>query len=92
MNQAITTHDDSRIELDRLSELTEDVLRRCRAKGASEVDVGVGVDVGLSVSVRLGEIESIEHNRDRGLSLTVYFGKRKGSASTADLNPDSIEK
>lgn len=92
MNQAITTHDDSRIELDRLSELTEDVLRRCRARGASEVDVGVGVDVGLSVSVRLGEIESIEHNRDRGLSLTVYFGKRKGSASTADLNPDSIEK
>ena len=42
--------------------------------------------------MRLGEIESIEHNRDRGLSLTVYFGKRKGSASTADLHPDSIEK
>ena len=42
--------------------------------------------------MRLGEVESIEHTRDRGLSLTVYFGKRKGSASTADLNPDSIEK
>jgi PmbA protein len=92
VNQAITNRDDSKIELDRLSTLTEDVLRRCKAKGASEVDVGVGVDVGLSVSVRLGEIESIEHNRDRGLSLTVYFGKRKGSASTADLHPDSIEK
>ncbi len=92
MNQAITNRDDSIIELDRLSALTEDVLKRCRAKGASEVDVGLGVDVGLSVSVRLGEIESIEHNRDRGLSVTVYFGKRKGSASTADLNPDSIEK
>lgn len=92
MDQAITNQDDSRIELDRLSQLSEDVLRRCRAKGASEVDVGIGVDVGLSVSVRLGEIESIEHNRDRGLSLTVYFGKRKGSASTADLHPDSIEK
>ncbi len=92
MNQAITNHDDSGVELDRLSTLAEDVLKRCQAKGASEVDVGIGVDVGLSVSVRLGEIESIEHNRDRGLSLTVYFGKRKGSASTADLNPDSIEK
>ena len=92
MDQAITNRDDSKIELDRLSELSEDVLRRCRAKGASEVDIGIGVDVGLSVSVRLGEIESIEHNRDRGLSLTVYFGKRKGSASTADLHPDSIEK
>jgi PmbA protein len=92
VNQAITNRDESSAELDRLAELTEDVLRRCRSKGASEVDVGVGVDVGLDVSVRLGEIESIEHTRDRGLSLTVYFGKRKGSASTADLNPDSIEK
>ena len=92
MDQAITNRDDSQLELDRISEIAEDVLRRCRAQGASEVDVGIGVDVGLSVSVRLGEIESIEHNRDRGLSLTVYFGKRKGSASTADLNPDSIGK
>lgn len=92
MNQAITNRDDSQTELDRLATLAEDVLKRCRSKGASEVDVGIGVDVGLSVSVRLGEVESIEHNRDRGLSLTLYFGKRKGSASTADLNPDSIEK
>jgi PmbA protein len=92
VNQAITNSDDSMTELDRLSELTSDVLRRCKAKGASEVDLGFGVDVGLNVSVRLGKVESIEHNRDRGLSLTVFFGKRKGSASTADLNPDSIEK
>lgn len=92
MNQAITNHDASLVELDRLSGLTEDVLRRCRAKGASEVDIGVSVDEGLSVSVRLGEVESIERTRDRGLAVTVYFGKRKGSASTADLNADSIEK
>lgn len=92
MNQPITNRDDSLAELDRLAELTEDVLRRCRARGASEVDVGVGVDVGLDVNVRLGEVESIEHTRDRGLSLTVYFGKRKGAATTADLSPDSVEK
>jgi PmbA protein len=79
VNQAITNSDDSMTELDRLSELTSDVLRRCKAKGASEVDLGFGVDVGLNVSVRLGKVESIEHNRDRGLSLTVFFGKRKGS-------------
>lgn len=92
MNQAITNSDTSQAELDRLSDLAEDVLGRCKAKGASEVDLGFGVDVGLNVNVRLGKVESIEHNRDRGLSLTVFFGKRKGSASTADLNPDSIEK
>ncbi len=92
MNQAITNRDASLVELDRLAELTEDVLRRCRAKGASEVDIGVSVDEGLSVSVRLGEVESIERTRDRGLALTVFFGKRKGSASTADLSEDSIGK
>jgi PmbA protein len=92
VEQAITNRDDSSAELDRLATLTEDVLRRCRARGASEVDVGVGVDVGLEVNVRMGEVESIEHTRDRGLSLTVYFGKRKGSASSADLSPDSIDK
>jgi PmbA protein len=41
--------------------------------------------------VRLGEVETVEHTRDRGFGLTVYFGQRKGSASTADLNPDSIQ-
>lgn len=85
-------HDTSAAELDRLAELTEDVIRRCRARGASEVDVGVNIDSGLAVSVRLGDIESIERTRDRGLALSVFFGKRKGSASTADLSPESIEK
>jgi PmbA protein len=42
--------------------------------------------------VRLGEVETIEHTRDRSFGVTVYFGKRKGSASTADLQPDSITK
>src|SRR5699024_1862952 len=48
-------------------------------------------DTGLSVNVRLGEVETVERTRDRGFGLTVYFGQRKGSASTADLNPGSIQ-
>jgi hypothetical protein len=77
--------------LDRLSDLAQDVLARCRARGATQAEVGLNEDRGLSVDVRMGEVETIEHNRDRGLSLTVYFGQRKASASTADLDPDSIE-
>ena len=84
--------DDSPAELDRLSELAEDVVRRCRAAGASEAEVGANVDRGLVVNVRLGEVETIEHTRDRTFGVTVYFGKRKGSASTADLHPESIGK
>jgi PmbA protein len=53
--------------------------------------VAASIDTGLNVNVRLGEVETVEHTRDRGFGLTVYFGKRKGSASTADLNPDSIQ-
>ncbi|GAA0720545.1 metalloprotease PmbA [Dokdonella soli] len=79
-------------ELDRLAGIAEDVIRRCRAKGASEADVAASIDAGLSVGVRLGEVETVERTRDRGVSLTVYFGKRKGSASTADLDPKSIEQ
>jgi PmbA protein len=87
----IVTADDSIAELDRLAELAEDVIRRARAAGASQAEVSASVASGLSVNVRLGEVETVERNRDRGFGLTVYFGQRKGSASTADLKPASVE-
>ncbi|MEO5622492.1 MAG: metalloprotease PmbA [Dokdonella sp.] len=88
----MTTHDSSLADLDRLAAIAEDVIARCRAKGASEADVAASIDTGLSVGVRLGEVETVERTRDRGVSVTVYFGKRKGSASTADLDPKSVEQ
>ncbi len=87
----LSTPDRSESDLDRLAELAEDVIRRARAAGASQAEVAASIDTGLSVNVRLGEVETVEHTRDRGFGLTVYFGQRKGSASTADLNPDSIQ-
>jgi PmbA protein len=42
------------------------------------------------VSVRLGEVETLEHQRDRSMGITVYFGRRKGSASTADFSLDAV--
>nr|WP_247741312.1 metalloprotease PmbA [Luteibacter sp. SG786] len=71
--------------------MAEETIRRARAAGASQAEVSASIDVGLNVNVRLGEVETVERTRDRGFSLTVYFGGRKGSASTADLNPDSIQ-
>ena len=75
--------DDSLATQARLSQLAEDVLARCRARGATQAEVDLNEDRGLSVGVRLGEAETIEYTRDRGLSLTVYFGGRKASASTS---------
>ena len=91
MDNEVIAVDGSLAELDRLAELAEDVIRRARVSGASQAEVSASVSTGLSVNVRLGEVETVERNRDRGFGLTVYFGQRKGSASTADLKPSSIE-
>ncbi|GLQ45244.1 PmbA protein [Dyella lipolytica] len=91
VSEVAINQDASRRELDRLAELAGDVIRRARAAGASQAEVSASIETGLSVNVRLGEVETVEHTRDRGFGLTVYFGQRKGSASTADLNADSIQ-
>ncbi|HEV7775722.1 MAG TPA: metalloprotease PmbA [Luteibacter sp.] len=87
----VATPDSSMQDLDRLAGLAEEVIRRAREAGASQAEVSASVDIGLNVNVRMGDVETVEHTRDRGFGLTVYFGQRKGSASTADLNPDSIQ-
>src|SRR5690606_23271911 len=62
-----------------------------RKHGASQAEAGVSHDEGLAVTVRLGELESVERQRDRGLAVTVYKDGRKGSASTTDFSEESIE-
>lgn len=91
MSEVVISQDRSQHELDRLAQLAEDVIARARRAGASDAEVAASIDTGLSVNVRLGEVETVEHTRDRGFGLTVYFGQRKGSASTADLNPESLQ-
>ncbi|MCU0258989.1 MAG: metalloprotease PmbA, partial [Solirubrobacteraceae bacterium] len=72
--------------------LVELALEEARALGASQAEAAISMDVGLSVTVRLGEVETIEYQRDRGMAVTVYFGTRKGSASTADLGPEALRE
>jgi PmbA protein len=62
-----------------------DALEGARRAGASAADASVSVARGLSLTVRKGEVESVEFHHDRELSLEVFFGQRSGSASTADL-------
>jgi PmbA protein len=65
-------------------------LEEARRQGASQCEADATLSRGLSVTVRLGEVETIEYQRDRGLAVTVYFGQRKGSASTADLSRQAV--
>jgi PmbA protein len=77
-----------RFELPSRAELEpwiHDALAGARRAGASAADASVSVARGLSLTVRKGEVESVEFHHDRELALEVFFGQRSGSASTADL-------
>jgi PmbA protein len=73
-----------------LESIIERALQEARARGASQAEAAVSQDTGLSVGVRLGEVETLEHQRDRSMGITVYFGQRKGSASTADFSTEAV--
>ena len=79
-----------RLAQEDLKSIIERALEEARARGASQAEAAVSQDTGLSVGVRLGEVETLEHQRDRSMGITVYFGQRKGSASTADFSPDAV--
>jgi len=81
---------DSRLQ--ELKETVADTLARAKRLGATAAEAGILSDRGLAVTARLGEVETVEHTNDNSLGITVYFGKRKGSASTADLNPAAIQE
>lgn len=61
-------------------------------KAGAEAEVGVTKVAGLSVSSRLKQVENIEFNNDGSLGISVYLGKRKGNASTSDLQSKSIQQ
>jgi len=75
-----------------LEQVVGRALALARGGGATAAEAAVGVSAGLSVTVRLGEVETLEYQRDRSLGVTVYAGKRKGSASTANLAPAAVEE
>lgn len=81
---------DSGTQLQRLEAAIDHLLSEAKRCGASAAEAGVSASTGLEVAVRMGEIETVEHTRDHGLGITVYFGHRKGSASTSDLSARAI--
>ena len=81
---------DELFDRDGLNDIVEFMLKQAKEKGADGVEAGLSVESGLQVTVRMGEVETIEHNRDRSFGLTVHFGKRKGSASTTDFSRQAV--
>ncbi len=77
---------------ERFQELVADALAHAKSLGASDAGAEVSEGVGLSVSVRKGEIENIERNRDKSMGVTVYLGQRRGNASTSDFSPAALKQ
>lgn len=77
-------------DMQQAAQAVKEALEQARQLGASAAECGLTQSRGLSVDTRLGEVETVEFNQDGGLGITVYRGQRKGSASTADLQPDAI--
>ncbi|MDR5898107.1 metalloprotease PmbA [Halomonas vilamensis] len=73
-----------------LASRAQEALALAKHLGADAAEVGASVDQGVGVSVRLGEVETVELSRDQGIAVTVYVGQHKGSASSTDAGSDSI--
>lgn len=91
MNEPVSPHDDSIARLDALAGTAGRLLAMARAAGADQAEVSCSEERGLNASVRMGAVETVESTRDRGIAVTVYFGQRRGSASTADLRETSLQ-
>lgn len=74
----------------RILQVVEDLLKEAKKLGADAAEAGASQDSGLTLSVRMGELETVEFNRDNSLGIRLYFGQRKGSASTSDFSAKSI--
>jgi len=79
-------------ELSFLAESAELALQHAISLGAQSSEVSASIHFGLEVNVRKGEVETLEHSRDRGLGVSVFLGHSKGHASSGDLRPGTIRK
>jgi PmbA protein len=90
MNAPVTSAPRFSHSADNLRNIAQDMLDYAKQRGASASSAEVSVGFGQSVTVRHGEVETIEYNRDKGLSVTVYIGQQRGNASTSDFSPQAV--
>lgn len=75
---------------DTLRSIAQDMLSYAKKQGASASSAEVSEGVGQAVTVRQGDVETIEYNHDKGLGITVYLGQQRGNASTSDFSPQAV--
>lgn len=75
-----------------LESLVEMALGEARRHGVDQAEVAASFDAGLAATARLGDVENLEYTNDRGVGITVYKDRRKGSANTSDVRPEAIRE
>src|SRR3990172_5601143 len=90
MNALVTSAPRFSHSADSLRNIAQDMLAYAKQRGASAASVEVSEGFGQGVTVRHGEVETIEYNRDKGLGITAYIGQQRGNASTSDFSPQAV--
>ena len=85
-------HDGFSYSRDHFEELVDIALHHAKKLGATNAGAEASEGCGLSVSVRKGELENVERNRDKSLGVTVYLGQKRGNASTSDFSPAAVRQ
>jgi PmbA protein len=84
--------EDSAAGIARHRQTAADALQAARRLGASSAEVAISSSAGLGVNVRMGDVETIEHTRDKAMAVSVYVGHKKGSASTTDFSSQAVNE
>ena len=74
-----------------LKDTAEYVVRRAIAKGASDADTFIREDESFSVTVRMGDVETLKESVSRGLRLRLFVGQRTATSQTSDLSPAVLD-
>ncbi len=90
--EAMSTNTQLSDNRDDLTRIIDSVLTQAKEMGASEAEADIGVGSGLSANVRKGQIDKLEYERDKGLSITVYIDGQKGTSSTSDFSDAAVKQ
>lgn len=81
---------ESVLNANQLQELSQDILKEASRLGAHQAEVYIAANKGFSVRAREGDVETVEYNQDKSIEITVYFGKRSGTASISDIRKEAV--
>lgn len=74
----------------KFEEISQSILKQAKERGASQAEVVVAANKGFSVGAHGGDVETVEYHQDKSIEIKVYFGKRSGSSSLSDMQPEAV--